>query len=284
MDQIIQLLIQAFTLGSFYTLLTLGFALIFGVTHVLNISHGEFIILSGYIAYYMEEQLGMALWQALPVCIFVSILSCLALKFLICQNSHTNELHSLIMTFGIALIMQSLFLGFFSADYRIIFHKQTFFFLFNNSIMIGSLQLYLITLSFGTILLLFLLFRKTFVGKALRATIQDKFTARLVGISINKMQYLALILGGIAIGIAGPLYARISYVHPAGGIEPTLIALVITIFAGKGHIRGLLYGGWLLGIVETLAAFFMGTEWKELVSALFLIAVIIWRHNNIYEN
>ncbi len=283
MNQLIPLLLQAFTLGSFYTLIALGFALIFGVTNVLNIAHGEFIILSGYVAYYTERVLGLGFWLTLPFCIIISTLVCFCLIFVTPKNNHEGELRSLIITFGIALVLQNVYLGLFSADYRIIFHNQKFFHLLHSKLVIGSLQILLIFLSLGTVLLLFVFARKTFVGKAFRATIQDRYTARLLGIPIKKMQYLALLLGGIAIGLSGPLYARISYVHPFGGIEPTLTAMVITLFAGKGHIRGLLYGGWILGCVETLSSYFLGTEWKELFGALFLIGILIWKYDQIYE-
>ena len=79
------------------------------------------------------------------------------------------------------------------------------------------------------------------------------------------------------IGLAGPLYAQREYLHPFGGMEATLIAVIITIFAGVGRIRGILLGGWILGVVESLTVFFLGASWRELMSALILIVLIILR-------
>lgn len=277
MQTLLQLFLQAISLGSFYTLIALGFALIFGVTHVFNLAHGEFIIISGYCAYYLSRYLGLNLFEVLPITVFFSILMAFCLNGVVKRGGRSEELHSLIMTFGLSLVIQYALKGIFSADYRIIFHKSRLYALPALSVVISSLQIYLIALSLSAVTALYLLFRKTFLGKALRATIQDKYSAQLAGISIGHMKGLALLLGGTAIGIAGPLFAHVSYLHPAGGMEPTIIAMIITIFAGTGRIRGLIVGGWLLGCLETMTAFFWGAEWCELVSASVLLILLIWR-------
>jgi branched-chain amino acid transport system permease protein len=79
------------------------------------------------------------------------------------------------------------------------------------------------------------------------------------------------------IGLAGPLYAQTMYLYPAGGMEATFIAIVITIFAGVGRTRGILVGGWLIGVAESLAAFILGAGWRELISAALLIGLLLIR-------
>ncbi|SFM91145.1 branched-chain amino acid ABC transporter permease [Thermodesulforhabdus norvegica] len=281
MEILLQLLVQALSLGSFYTLLSLGFALIFGVTHVFNLAHGEFIIISGYCAYYLIRQMGLSLPQVLPATIFISVLLAFCLNGLVRQERKSEELQSLIVTFGLSLVIQHLLMGIFSADYRIIFHKPRLYTLPLLSVTVTSLQLYLIVLSVATVTALYLLFRKTFLGKALRATIQDRYTAQLAGISIRQMRWLALLLGGVAIGIAGPLFAHVFYLHPSGGMEPTVIAMIITIFAGTGRIRGLIVGGWILGFLETTTAFLWGPEWCELALACVLLILLIWKPHGV---
>jgi len=284
MEQFVQLFIQSFSLGSFYILLALGFALVFSVTHILNLAHGELIILAGYVAYVLEQKLSMGLWETLPIAIAISVVSLMVVVSFVLHQRRLSELHSLIITFGIALILQNCYLGAFSANYRIIFHKSRYFSLLGGHVFISSVQLYLITLSLGAIGGLYILFRKTFIGKALRATIQDRFAAQMAGIPIPRMQLLGMVLGGIAIGIAGPLYARVSYLHPAAGIEPTIEAIILTLFAGMGRIRILLAGGWLLGVAETTTAYFLGSQWREFVSAMVLVVILIFREARSREN
>jgi branched-chain amino acid transport system permease protein len=140
-----------------------------------------------------------------------------------------------------------------------------------------SAQILLIVLSLAATWSVHLFLRKTFLGKALRATIQNREAARLSGINVHRMGLIAFGIGGLLIGLAGPLFAQNAYLHPSGGTEATLIAIVITIFAGIGRTRGILLGGWILGFVESLTVFTMGGSWRELVSALVLIVLLLVR-------
>ncbi|NTU47588.1 MAG: branched-chain amino acid ABC transporter permease, partial [Syntrophobacteraceae bacterium] len=101
--------------------------------------------------------------------------------------------------------------------------------------------------------------------------------ARLAGIDVGSMHLVAFAVGGLLIGVAGPLYARTAYLHPFGGIEATLVAVVLTIFAGVGRIRGLLAGGWVLGLVESATVLLLGSGWRELASAVALIVLLVLR-------
>jgi branched-chain amino acid transport system permease protein len=98
------------------------------------------------------------------------------------------------------------------------------------------------------------------------------------------MSLIAFALGGMLIGIAGPLFGQTAYLHPAGGTEATLIAIIITIFAGVGRTRSILLGGWILGLVESLTTFALGAGWRELVSALLLIALLVIRPQGIFSH
>ncbi len=275
MDQIGQILIQALSLGSFYALIALGFALILGVAHVFNLAHGSFIMLSGYIAYIFHNEIGYSFWQYLPICAFVPIIFAPLINAIASRTPEPKETNSLIITFGITLIIETIYMAIFSADYRIIFHNQKFYAIHILNVSISSLQAYLIICSMGIIFLLYLLFKKTMIGKALRATMQNKEAAFLAGVPIEKMQFVAISMGCIACGIAGPLYARIAYLHPYGGLEPTIIALVITIFAGIGRIRPILVGAWLLALSETILSYVFSSQWKELLTSLILIAILM---------
>jgi branched-chain amino acid transport system permease protein len=271
-----QLLVNSLALGSFYALVALGFSVIFGVTHAFNLAHGELILLGGYLAFALTKVCGLHILWTLPFSILALLCAALALHGLLRRVHEPYELNTLVITFGLSLMLQNVMLFFFSADYRLM-DRGRLFRLESIGVFISDAQIALVLTSLLATLLLHFLMRKTFLGKALRATIQDREAARLSGIHVDRMTLFAFGLGGILIGVAGPLYAQTTYLHPSGGAEPTLIAVILTIFAGVGRTRGLLLGGWLLGLIESTTVFFLGAGWRELVSAVILVGLLIMR-------
>jgi branched-chain amino acid transport system permease protein len=273
-----QAIISGFSLGSFYVLMAMGFSLIFGVTHAFNLAHGDLILLAGYLAYALWHFGQVPFYGTLPICILCLPLAALGVQWLLRRLPGPFELNSLVVTFGLAIVLQNLFLAFFSADFRLIMLPVTTVLdLPAWSILVTANQALLLVLSLIATVLVYLFLHRTFVGKALRATIQDRDGAALAGIKVEQMQLIAFAVGGGLIGLAGPLYASNMYLYPAGGMEPTLIAIIITIAAGVGRTRSLLLGGWLLGLAESLAILLIGTSYRELVSAIILILILVWR-------
>ncbi len=272
------LLVSGFSLGSFYALVALGFALIFGVTHAFNLAHGELIIVSGYVAYFSWRLLGLPPLATLPLCLALMPLAALALERLLSRVQEPFPMNSLVVTFGVALLLEQSLLFCFSADYRLIQPDKPWLWEVPAiQLTITGVQVSLLLLSLLATGAVHLLLRRTFLGKALRATIQNREAARLAGINVQRMQTLAFGLGGGLIGLAGPLYGQTLYLYPAGGLEATLIAVTLTIFAGVGRTRTLLLGGWLLGLAESWAALSLGASWRELVSAGLLLLLLIAR-------
>ena len=272
-----QFLIGVLSLGFFYTLTALGFSLIFGVTHAFNLAHGELIVLSGYLAYGLMKTYGWAFWMTLPLCMLVLTGVLAAMHQVLKKVGEPFALNSLVMTFGMALIAQNVMLFFFSADYRLIPATDAAVFSPFGGVSVTPTDLWTFGLSSAATAAVFLVLHRTFLGKALRATIQEREAARLAGIHVDRMKGVAFAIGGMLIGLAGPLFGRLAYLHPAGGLEATLIAIVITIFAGVGHIRSLLLGACILAALESGAALVLGTNWRELVSALILIMLLLWK-------
>ena len=267
-------LVSGITLGCFYTLIAMGFALIFGVTHIFNLAHGELLVLAGYVAYWLWKTLGLSFVYTFPAAILAALLVCLVLQRLFSLLSEPLELNSIVVSFGVAILLQNGMLFFFSGDYRLIripalshgLHLQPFY--------LSYAQLTLLVLSLLVIMILYLLMRHTYMGKALRATIQDKEAAALAGINVGAMGILAFSIGAVLIGLAGPLYACIHYLYPTAGLQATLLAITITIFAGIGRIRELILGGWILGLAESFAVVLLGASWREMVSAVMLLLLL----------
>jgi len=270
-------LVSGIALGSFYTLVALGFALIFGVTHTFNLAYGELLVLAGYVAYWLWKAYGISLLFTFPAAIIVTLAVCLILQRLFSRLKEPMEMNSLVVSFGLAILLQNGMLFLFSGDYRMIrvpFLNEGFRF---HGLYLSYGQFTLLALSLLVIALTYLLMRHTYLGKGLRATIQDKESAALAGINVSGMGILAFAIGAILIGLAGPLFGCIHYLYPTAGLQATLIAITITIFAGVGRIRSLILGGWILGLAESCAVVVLGASWRELVSALMLITLLALR-------
>lgn len=273
-----QAIISGLSLGSFYVLMALGFSLIFGVTHAFNLAHGDFILLAGYLAYSLWQFGHISFYLTLPLCILCLPVAALGLQWVLRRLPSPFELNSLVVTFGLAIILQNIFLAVFSADFRLIMLPAAAILNVPSwSILITANQTLLLVLSLIATGVVYLFLQKTFVGKALRATIQSRESAALAGVKVEQMQLIAFAVGGGLIGLAGPLFAVNMYLYPAGGMEATLIAIIITIAAGVGRMRSLLLCGWLLGLAESLTVLFIGTSWREFISAFVLIVILVWR-------
>jgi branched-chain amino acid transport system permease protein len=274
-------LVSGITLGSFYTLVALGFALIFGVTHTFNLAHGELIVLAGYVAYWLWKTYGVSLLLTFPAAILATLVLCLILQRLFSRLREPMEMNSIVLSFGLAILLQNGMLFFFSGDYRLIRVP-----LLNQRIHLPGLslsygQLTLLTLSLLVLGLTYVLMHHTYLGKALRATIQDRESAALAGINVRGMGILAFAIGAVLIGLAGPLFGSIHYLYPTAGLQATLIAVTITIFAGVGQIRTLILGGWILGFAESCTVVLLGASWRELVSAVMLLTLLALKPHGI---
>ena len=142
-------------------------------------------------------------------------------------------------------------------------------------------QLTLFFLSLIILGILYVLMYRTYLGKALRATIQDKDAAALAGINVAAMGTLAFCIGAVLIGLAGPLYGCIHYLYPSTGQEATLVAITITIFAGVGRLGSIILAGWILGLAESFTVVLCGASWREMVSAVLLLTLLAFRPHGI---
>jgi branched-chain amino acid transport system permease protein len=267
-------IVSGITLGSFYTLIALGFALIYGVTRTFNLAHGELLVLAGYVAYWLWKICSIPFLFTFPAAVLVLLPVCLLLQRLYSMLREPLELNSIVMSFGVAILLQNTMLFCFSGDYRLIrvpgLNQGRHF----QSLYLSYGQITLLALSLVVICLLYLLMRHTYLGKAFRATIQDREAAALAGINVRAMSIFAFALGAMLIGLAAPLYGSIHYLYPTAGLQATLLAITITIFAGVGRMDGLIIGGWILGLAESTTVVLWGTGWRELVSAVMLIILL----------
>jgi len=273
--------VSSLSLGSFYTLVALGFALIFGVTRNFNLAHGELVVLAGYVSYWLWKMWAFPFILTFPAAVLVSLVICLGLERLFSRLHEPLALNSIVLSFGVAVVIQNSMLFLFSGNYRLIripvlsrgFHLPGLYISYTQITLLGS--------SLIILFLLYMLMYRTYLGKAMRATIQDKDAAAMAGINVSAMGTLAFCIGALLIGLAGPLYGCIHYLYPSSGQEATLVAVTITIFAGVGRLSGIILAGWILGLAESFTVVFFGVSWREMVSAVLLLALLYFRPHGI---
>jgi branched-chain amino acid transport system permease protein len=274
-------IVSGISLGSFYTLISLGFALIYGVTRNFNLAHGELLVLAGYVSYWLWKVWNWPFLLTFPAAVVVMLATCLILQRIFARLEEPYELNSIVLSFGIAILIQNGMLLCFSGDYRLIRVPVLNQGLRLQSFYISYGQLTLLLLSMLAIGLLYLLMQRTYLGKALRATIQDKDAAAMAGINVAVMGTLAFSIGAVLIGLAGPLYGSTHYLYPASGRGATLLAVTITIFAGVGRMRSIILAGWILGLAESATVVLVGSSWREMVSAVILLTLLAFRPHGI---
>lgn len=267
-------------IGATYGLAGLGLSLAFGVLKVLNVAHGELIMLGGYATFFAVNQLGIDPFVAMPVVFLVLMAVGMGLHFALFQHiTRLDEPHriknSLLIAFGLVLVLQTLAVKAFTADDRTIVTDYS-----RVAWTIGPLRLPLTRLAGMLVAVIAVvaierLLTRTLLGKSIRATSENWALATLTGINVRRAYLVAF---GIAAGLAGITGTVITLgfsINPSMGLEWTLRALVVVVLAGLGSVRGIVLAGMFLGLVEGLSSVWLGTSYRAVV-ALVVFVVVLW--------
>jgi branched-chain amino acid transport system permease protein len=263
--------------GAFYALVASGFALIFNVTRVFNLAHGDLVILGAYAGERLFQLTGWSPILVMPLAALPAMLLAAGLRPLLTRAGEPFVLRAVVLTFGASLVIQSGLQSAFTADFRLIAVPEWDHGVRLLGARVPAGRLFVAAAALLLLVFLHLLYTRTFFGKSLQAVSLDREAAALAGIDPARVDRITLALGGALGGAAGPLYAALQYISPAAGIGPTLTAIVLTIFAGAGSMGGLLLGGVLLGMVEAMTAWAGGAMWRDMTSLAALLLLLRWR-------
>jgi branched-chain amino acid transport system permease protein len=285
MDQFLQALINGVMLGGFYSVMVLGFSVIWGVMGVINLAHGEFVMLGAYITWVLNKQYGWEPFTALVVVMpAMFLLGYILQKILINQLVERPQLISLLVTFGLGIILSNSVKLIYEATPRI---TET---VFNGFWRVGNVT-FPITKTFilGSALIimggLYLFLQYTRIGKSIRAAAQNKEAARMVGIEIGQVYALTFGICIALTGTAGMLVSPTQAIFPFMGAPLTLKAFAITAMSGLGSIPGALMGGVVLGLVEVFIGTYIpnvGTNLGIVSSFVILVVVLVTRPQGLF--
>ena len=282
-----QQLILGLMLGGLYGLAAAGLSLVFGVLKVLNVAHGELIMLGGYAGFFVVALLGLdpfaSLLLVLPLSLLLGVvLYAVLFGFVVRAHEETRIKNSLLIGFGLALALHALAVRLWTADERSIITPYGGTVLRVGGLSIPLMRVLILALAFALIGALHLLLTRWRWGKAIRATAEDWEAALLSGIDVRRAYLLAFALGTALAGAAGTLVAIGYSVSPSIGLEWTLKALIVVVLAGLGSMIGTFVGGLVLGAAEALSAYAFGGPYREVVGLVIFVVVLVARPRGLF--
>ena len=283
MDTILQLLVSGVMLGGIYALMSIGLTLIFGVLKIVNFAHGEFLMLAMYAAWAIVSLAGVNAYVA-AIVVMPVLFGFGALAYLLTVRPAVDKPHLIVVfaTMGLSIVMQNLALVMMTADLRDVPP------LFGGTpIRIGALYLrvepvlgFLISAAITLALMAFI--KRSYVGKAIRATVQDRDAAMLMGINVPRLFLLTFAGGSALVGLAGCIMMPLYSTFPTVGLNFVLIAYVVVVLGGMGSMEGAFLGGICIGLVQSLSSYYVAPAYGQMFYFLVFLLVMIFRPDGLF--
>ena len=269
--------------GAVYALVALGLTLIYGVLHIINFAHGALLGAALFAAFFAFSLLGLDPYLAvflLAPAFFV--LGYTLQRFVIGPASHGDDRNMLLVTLGLAVVIENALLYVFRADTRTIEVPYAYQTIDVGVTFLAVPRLVGFAAVFGVALALWLIMSFTDVGRAIRAVAKEKLGAELAGIDVAHIYAVTFGLGTACIAIAACLLIPTYYVNPTVGEAFVLVAFTIVVLGGMGSVPGALIGGLLIGVVESLSGLFLGESLGQIGIFLIFIAVLLVRPSGLF--
>jgi len=275
---LIQALINGLLLGGVYAAYSAGFSLIFGVMGVVNLAHGELIMLGAFTSYWMFVYFHMDPYFTLPFAmVFLFIFGYVIQKYIINRVIEQPHIMSYILTFGIHLMVANLALKIWTHDFRSITTSYSGANAAVWGLNIPYSRLITFCIALVVIWLLWFFLTRTETGRAIRATSMDKEVARLMGVNVREIYAITFGIGAAITGLAGASISPFVIIFPEMGLGYTIIAFCVVVLGGMGYMPGALWGGIILGVAQSLAATYLSGGISVALTFVMLFFVLIFR-------
>jgi branched-chain amino acid transport system permease protein len=276
-------LLNGLTTGAVYALIALGLTLIYGVLHIINFAHGAALMLALYAVYLLKTHLGIDPYLALPIVVPGMFALGYALQRLVINRaSHGKDENILLVTLGLAIIMENGALLMFKSDTRTIDTAYTLTTVAIGPAMIALPKLVAFAGALVVSALLLLIVGKTDLGRAIRAVSKEKHGAKLMGINVDHVYAMSFGIGMACLGAAACFLMPAYYVNPQVGSGFVLVAFTVVVLGGMGSFAGALLGGLLIGVVESLGGLYLGESLGQIGIFLIFIAVLLFRPQGLF--
>lgn len=294
--EFLQQIVNGLIVGSIYSLVALGYTMVYGILQLINFAHGEIVMVGAVAALVTSKFLlahypSLAGWAVLSLSIVMSIVVCVPLSLLIERIAYrplrnAPRLAPLITAIGVSLTLQTVVMVFFGRNYHEFPSLISQVPMELHGVVISQAQVIILIVSLLSMIGLSVLIERTQLGRAMRATSENRRVASLLGIDTNRIVILAFAIGAALAGITGAmLAANYSIVHFYMGFMPGLKAFTAAVLGGIGNVYGAMLGGLILGLVESLGAGyiglltndFLGSHYQDIFAFVVLIAVLTLR-------
>jgi branched-chain amino acid transport system permease protein len=266
------------TTGAVYALIALGLTLIYGVLHIINFAHGAALMVALYVVYFLNDRAGIDPYLALPLVVPAMFALGYGLQRVVINRAgHGKDENILLVTLGLAIVLENLALLFFKSDTRTIETAYTL-----TTVAIGPATIALTKLvafagALAAATVLLWVVHRTDLGRAIRAVAKETQGARLMGIDVEHVYAMSFGIGLACVGAAACFLLPAYYVNPQVGSGFVLVAFTIVVLGGMGSFAGALLGGLLIGIVESLGGLFLGESLGQIGIFAIFIAVLLFR-------
>ena len=280
---LMQVLVNGILLGGLYACMAIGFSVIWGVMNLINLAHGSMIVLGAYITYFITTQTGIDPFLTIPISgAGLFVLGFLLQKYLLNFVVHASVFMTLILTFGLDMVMINVNLALFTADIRSITTSYAGLGFQIGEIRLPYTRLGVFILALALTFALYLFMQRTRIGRAIRATAQNARAACVVGIDTKQIYAVTFGIGACMAGVAGSLMAVVYAFSPVVGASFTMKSFVIVVLGGLGSMQGAIVAGIILGVAENLVSGLLIPGYSDAISYILLVLILVLRPRGLF--
>jgi len=283
-DTFIQILVSGLTLGAMYAISAAALSLLWGTLNLLNMAQGAMLGAGGYAAYSAAAVFGLNPLFGIPLAIAVGaligmIMYAAIVRFIIATPQF--ETSAIIATIGLAIILENVILKLFGAypagqTLRFDGHFRI------GEVVVPGQNLFILAASVFLLLVLGLIVSRTSLGRAVRATAQNREAAQLMGVSIHRVYAAVLVISGVFAALSGVLLSSLTTLSPTMGYDPMVKAFIVCVLAGLGSSSGTLVAALMLGLIEATVQYTLGVRYGLPVLLVLVILTLIWRPSGLF--
>lgn len=281
---IAQAVISGLLIGSLYSLISMGLALIWGVMDIVNFAHGDFMMVAGYLTCILFDYAGVDPLLSVPVAFAVTfVLGILTQRFVIDRVLEAPPVSQIFATFALLMIIRNTALLIWGPKPTTItglWYAELVFRPYG--LTLSLIHILIAVICMVTTAILYIFITRTYTGIALRATSQNRLAARLLGIDIRKMYLLAFGIGVGLTGIGGALLASFYYIFPEVGARFCMLSFMIVVLGGFGSLFGALVGGLAIGVLEELSALLVNPALKDAIAFGIFILILLFKPTGLF--
>lgn len=283
--QWVQLVVLGLLLGGVYAMMASGLTLLFGVMRVVNLAHAAFILLAAYLTYALFENVAMDPMISLVITMPLMFALGVALYLILfprLENSPRYVEMTVLLTFGLALIVEGMLTFVFTGIFRSVRPEYSSTAINLGEIFMPTSQFYASTISFGLLIVLWAILRFTKTGTAIRATMQNRSAAQIVGVNVRRVSAISFGIGMALAGAAGSLLSFMFPFFPARHWQWVALLLALIVLGGMGSIKGAVIGALLLAIASAFVTDLVGPTWSPITFYLTLFLILMLKPEGLF--